>query len=130
MRWFLVIGCSKILTFARAINLLAFLEVVCKKDLLLIKLFLFLPISKAERLGFFAGRWAFTDQYLCYWLGNNFRSLEFSFLGRVVFDLTLYRCKVFCFTAAILRYSFFLYSYCLSYNLWATLHSVHFWIFF
>lgn len=54
--WLLVIGYSKIWILPKAINLLAFPEVVYKKDLPLIKLFSLLPIHYK--------RWKFRSLYL------------------------------------------------------------------
>ena len=125
-RWLLVVGCSKIWTFAGAVNLLAFPEVVCKGGLLLLELLPLLPDTNAEGWEVCAWGLAFTDWDLCCGLGGGLISPEFFLLGGVAFDLTSCRRGVFCLAASILRYSFFLYSHRLSHDVWAPLHSGHF----
>ncbi len=105
-RWLLVVSCSKIWTFGGAVNLLAFSEVVCRRILPLLELLPLLPIAEAESLGFYAWGLAFTDRDLYVGLIGGLMSLEFSFLRRLDFGLTLCRRRVFFFAASILKYFF------------------------
>lgn len=124
--WLLVVGRSKIWTFARAVNLLAFSEVVCKKSLLLLEYLLLLPVIEAKGWEFCAWGLVFIDRNLCYGHGDSLIFLEFFLFGELVFDLTSCKCGVFCFAAFILRYFFFLYSHRLSYDVWAALYNRYF----
>lgn len=125
-RWLLIVGRSKIWTFARTVNLLAFPKVVCKGGLPLLKLFLLLPSAKAEGWEVCAWKLAFMNWNLCYGLSGGLISLELTFLGELVFNLNSCKCSVFCFAASILRYSFFLCLHYLSHDMWAPLHNRHF----
>lgn len=62
-------------------NLLTFLEVVYREDLLLLELFPFLPSGEAESWEVCTWRLAFMDWDLCYGFGGNFISLKLSCLS-------------------------------------------------
>ena len=107
--WLLVVGRLKIWTFAGAVNLFAFLDVVCRGGLSLLELLSLLPTARAEGLGVWVGELVFTDWDLCCGLGGGLISPGLSLLWRVGFELVSCRRGVFCFAASILRYSFFLF---------------------
>lgn len=92
----------------------------------LLELLLFLPVVNAEGWGICAWGLVFMDWGLWCGLGSSFIFLKYSLLRVFVFNLTLYKCSVFCFTNSILRYSFFLYLHLLSYDVWALLHNGYF----
>lgn len=115
--WLLIVGRSKIWTFAETVNFFAFLKVVCKKDLLLFQLVLFLPAIKAKGWEVYAWELAFTEWNLYCGLGAGLISLEFFFFKELVFNLISSKCIVFCFAFSILKYFFFPYSHCLFHNM-------------
>lgn len=129
-RWLLVVSRSKIWTFAGAINLLVFSEVVCKEGLPLLELLPLLQNVEAEGWEVWAWELGFTDWDLCCGLGVSLMSLEFSPLGGLVFDLISCKRGVFCFATSILRYFFFFCSHCLFNDVWVSLHRRHFCVLF
>lgn len=124
--WLLVVGRSKIWTFAGAVNLLAFSEFVCKNSLPLLQLLFLLPCVAAERWEICACGLEFTDWDFYCGLGGGLISLKLFLLWKLVFDITLCKRSVFCFNASILRCTFFFCSHCLSHNVWVLLHSENF----
>lgn len=128
--WLLVVGCSLNWIFVRAVNLLAFLEVVCVEGLPLLERLPILPVVEAEVWEVYTKGQVFMDWDFCCGLGRSLISLEPFFLRRLVFKLTLCKCGIFCYFAFNLRYFFFLCLHCLSNNVWASLYNGHFCVLF
>lgn len=124
--WLLVGGRSKIQSFVGMMNLLALPKVICRGAFLLLELLSLFSLAEAENREVCTQKLAFMDSNLCLNLGGGLISLELFFLRRLVFYLTSCKHGMFCFTTSILEYFFFLYSYCLSYNVWPLLDNRHF----